>query len=59
MCHRSVAIKIQQDNAKPQLIRNDDPQLQAAVAATGMNITLINHTYNWQVCCTNDDNQLC
>jgi hypothetical protein len=44
--HRSVAIKIQQDNAKPHLIRNDDPQLQAAVAATGMNITLINQPPN-------------
>jgi hypothetical protein len=46
LCHRSVAIKIQQDNAKPHLIRNDDPQLQAAVAATGMNITLINQPPN-------------
>jgi hypothetical protein len=46
LCHRSVAIKIQQDNAKPHLIRNDDPQLQAAIAASGMNITLVNQAPN-------------
>jgi hypothetical protein len=41
-----VAIKIQQDNAKPHLICNDDPQLQAAITATGMNISLVNQPLN-------------
>jgi hypothetical protein len=48
LCHGSVAIKIQQDNAKPHLIRNDDPQIQAAVAATGMNISLVNQPPNME-----------
>jgi hypothetical protein len=46
LCHQSVAIKIQQDNAKPHLIRNDDPLLQAAIATTGMNITFVNQPPN-------------
>ncbi|KAG7346706.1 hypothetical protein IV203_005775 [Nitzschia inconspicua] len=45
-CHRSVPIKIQQDNAKPHLIREDDPLLVAAIAATGMHISLLNQPPN-------------
>jgi hypothetical protein len=41
LCHWSVDIKVQQDNAKPHLIRNHDPQLQTAVAAIGLNVTLV------------------
>ena len=45
-CNRSMAIKIQQDNAKPHLIKADDPDVQAAIAATGMDISIINQAPN-------------
>jgi hypothetical protein len=44
LCHGSVAIKIQQDNANTHLIRNDDPQLQAAITATGSPLSLTKNT---------------
>ena len=46
LCHRSDPIKIQQDNAPPHRIPADDPQLVAAVAATGLAITLVNQPPN-------------
>ena len=46
VCHRSVCIKIQQDNAPPHLIPANDPQFQAAVAATGLSICLVNQPPN-------------
>jgi hypothetical protein len=46
LCHPSVAIKMQHNHAKPHLIPTDDPQLEAAIASTGMNISLVNQPPN-------------
>ena len=46
LCHRSMAIKIQQDNAKPHLIKEDDPALVAAVEASGLDIAMKNQPPN-------------
>ena len=45
-CHRGTPIRVQQDNAKPHLIAEDDPDLAQAITATGLDIRMVKQPPN-------------